>query len=176
MAPQDVYLYGYLAGCNRKIPPDGDLKMKKIILLLLPLVVFGLNSCANYTKGQQGAGIGGVSGALIGQAIGRNTEATLIGAAVGTMLGYIVGNEMDKFDRRELNQAYEYGPSGQSTTWQNPDSGNAYQVIPQPAYTQPQSPQRPCRRAEILATIDGRTERTYTTACRNSAGQWELQN
>jgi len=148
--------------------------MKKFVLLLLPLLVFSLNSCA--TKGQSGAGIGGVSGALIGQAIGRNTEATLIGAAVGTMLGYIVGNEMDKYDRQELNQAYEYGPSGRVTTWQNPDNGNAYQVIPQPAYTQPQQPQRPCRRAEILATIDGRTERTFTTACRNSAGQWELQN
>lgn len=150
--------------------------MKKLTFLLLPIIAIGLSSCANYTKGQQGAGIGGVSGALIGQAIGRNTEATLIGAAVGTMLGYIVGNEMDKFDRQELNQAYEYGPSGRSTSWQNPDNANYYQVIPQPAYTQPQQPQRPCRRAEILATIDGRTEKTYTTACRNSAGQWELQN
>jgi surface antigen len=150
--------------------------MKKFIFLLLPTIVIGLSSCAYYTKGQRGAGIGGASGALIGQAIGRNTEATLIGAAVGTMLGYIVGNEMEKYDRQELNHAYEYGPSGQSTSWQNPDSGNYYQVIPQPAYTLPQQPQSPCRRAEILATIDGKTERTYTTACRNSAGQWELQN
>ncbi len=150
--------------------------MKKFILFLLPIIALSLNSCANYTKGQQGAGIGGASGALIGQAIGRNTEATLIGAAVGTLLGYIVGNEMDKFDRQQLNYAYETGPSGESTSWQNPDNGNSYQVIPQPAYTQPLQPQRPCRRAEILATIDGKTERTYTTACRNNAGQWELQN
>jgi surface antigen len=154
--------------------------MKKFILCLLPIVVIGvvigLSSCTNYTKGQKGAGIGGASGALIGQAIGRNTEATLIGAAVGTVLGYIVGNEMDKYDRQELNQAYEYGPSSQPTSWHNPDNGNYYQVVPQPAYTTPQYPQSPCRRAEILATIDGRTEKTYTTACRNSAGQWELQN
>jgi len=150
--------------------------MKKCILFLLPILAISFSSCANYNKAQQGAGIGGASGALLGQAIGRNTEATLIGAAVGTMLGYIVGNEMDKFDRRELNHAYEYGPSGQRTSWRNPDNGNYYQVVPQPAYTQPNRPQTPCRRAEILATIDGRTERTYTTACRNSAGQWELQN
>jgi surface antigen len=150
--------------------------MKYFILVLLSIIVISLSSCANPTKGQRGAGIGGVSGALIGQAIGRDTEATLIGAAVGTMLGYIVGNEMDKYDRRELNHAYEYGPSGQSTSWQNPDNRNAYQVIPQPAYTQQQNPQTPCRRAEILATIDGRTEKTYTTACRNNAGQWELNN
>ncbi|MGB3209814.1 MAG: glycine zipper domain-containing protein [Desulforhopalus sp.] len=150
--------------------------MKNFILLLLPLLLLSLSSCANPTGGQKGAGIGGASGALIGQAIGRNTEATLIGAAVGTMLGYIVGNEMEKYDRKELNHAYEYGPSGQNTSWRNPDNGNYYQVVPQPAYNPPQQPHTPCRRAEILATIDGRTERTYTTACRNSAGQWELQN
>lgn len=150
--------------------------MKKTILLFLPIFLFSLSSCADhqYTKGQKGAGIGAASGAIIGQAIGRNTEATLIGAAVGTMLGYIVGNEMDKYDRRELNHAYEYGPSGQSTTWQNPDSGNNYQVTPQPAYYQ--QADKPCRKAEILATIDGKTQKTYTTACRNSAGQWELKN
>ena len=150
--------------------------MKKFVLFLLPILIIALASCSNPTGGQKGAGIGGVSGALIGQAIGRNTEATLIGAAVGTMLGYIVGNEMEKYDRKELNHAYEYGPSGQATSWQNPDNRNSYQVVPQPAYISPQNPQVPCRRAEILATIDGRTEKTYTTACRNSAGQWELRN
>ena len=150
--------------------------MKKFIFFLLPIIIIALTSCSNPTGGQKGAGIGGVSGALIGQAIGRNTEATLIGAAVGTMLGYIVGNEMEKYDRKELNHAYEYGPSGQATSWQNPDNRNSYQVVPQPAYISPQNPQVPCRRAEILATIDGRTEKTYTTACRNSAGQWELRN
>ncbi len=149
--------------------------MKKVILVLLPILVISLSSCAD-TKGTRGAGIGGAGGALLGQAIGRNTEATLLGAAIGTVLGYIVGNEMDKYDRRELNQAYEFGPSGQVSSWRNPDNGNYYQVVPQPAYTPPQQPNTPCRRAEILATIDGKTERTYTTACRNSAGQWELQN
>ncbi len=151
--------------------------MKPILLVavLLPLL---LTSCANVdmNKGQQGAVGGAAGGALLGQAIGRNTEATLIGAAVGTMLGYIVGNEMDKFDKRQLNQAYEFTPSGQTTSWQNPDSGNAYQVTPQPAYTKPGSPQRPCRQAEILAVIDGRTEKTYSTACRNDAGEWVLRN
>ena len=151
--------------------------MRSILLVaaLLPLL---LASCANVdmNKGQQGAIGGAAGGALIGQAIGRDTEATLIGAAVGTMLGYIVGNEMDKFDKRQLNRAYEFTPSGQTTSWQNPDSGNIYQVTPQPAYTSPRSAQKPCRQAEIEAVIDGRRETTYTTACRNDAGQWVLRN
>jgi surface antigen len=149
--------------------------MKKLALIILPILLVTMTSCAT-NKGQKGAGIGAASGAIIGQAIGRNTEATLIGAAVGTMLGYIVGNEMDKYDRQQLNQTYEIAPSGTPTTWQNPDSGNSYQVTPEPAYYPPSQPQYPCRKAEILATIDGKTERTYTTACRNSAGQWELKN
>ncbi len=120
--------------------------------------------------------MGAAGGAIVGQAIGRNTGGTLIGAAVGGLLGYIIGNEMDKYDQQQLNYAYENGPSGQATSWQNPDTGNSYKVIPQPAYTQPSHPDNPCRQAEILATIDGKTQKTYTTACRNSNGQWILQN
>ncbi len=152
--------------------------MKKVSWLLIPAVLLMLVSCeqGENTKGVQGAAIGAVSGALIGQAIGRNHQATLVGAALGTMLGYIVGNEMDKYDRQHLNYAYENGPSGQPTTWHNPDTGNTYQVIPQPAYSQPSEPERPCRQAEILATIDGKTQKTYTTACRDNDGRWILQN
>jgi surface antigen len=150
--------------------------MKKLIVLV-PLVALTLASCAappELTKGTKGAGVGAAGGAIFGQAIGRNTEATLIGAAVGGLLGYIVGNEMDKHDRMKLNQVYETAPSGQASSWQNPDSGNSYSVTPQPAYY-PQ-PNQPCRKAEILATIDGKTEKTYTTACRNAEGQWELKS
>jgi surface antigen len=154
--------------------------MKKLVItMLLAIFTLSLASCADspYSKGQQGVGIGAAGGALIGQAIGRNTEATLIGAAVGTLLGYIVGNEMDKFDRQQLNQAYEYTPSGQATSWRNPDTGNTYEFTPQPAYTPPNRPQQVCRQAEILATIDGRAEKTFTTACRNNqTGQWEIRN
>ncbi len=147
-----------------------------IVLFVATLVILSGCQGQQMNKGQAGAGIGAASGALIGQAIGRNTEATLIGAAVGTMLGYIVGNEMDKFDRQELNQAYESGKSNHKTEWQNPDTGNRYEVTPKPAYPSATRANTPCRQAEILATIDGKTEKTYTTACRNSAGQWVLQN
>ncbi len=151
--------------------------MKKIILVGLSALLLLLTSCDQgvYTKGVQGAGIGAAGGAILGQAIGRNTGGTLIGAAVGGLLGYIVGNEMDKRDREQLNSAYEYGPSGQATSWHNPDNGNSYTVTPQPAYSEPGLP-GPCRRAEILATINGRTEKTYSTACRDSSGRWVLQN
>lgn len=150
--------------------------MKHVYVALLLCSLFLLTSCANtgMTKGSQGAIGGAAGGALIGQAIGHNTEATLIGMAVGTMLGYIVGNEMDKYDRQQLNHVYARGVSGTTSAWINPDNGNQYSVTPQPAYSNPNSNQ-PCRKAEIIATIDGKEEKTYSTACRDSSGHWQLQ-
>ena len=144
----------------------------KYVSVLALLFLMLLASCAN--RAQTGAAGGAAAGALIGQAIGHSTEGTLIGAAVGTMLGYIVGSEMDKYDRQQLDHMYERGVSNQRSSWVNPDTGNQYTVTPQPAYQEPSS-RRVCRRAEIEAVIDGRPERTYSTACRNEYGQWELQ-
>ncbi len=144
----------------------------KYVSVLALLFLMLLASCAN--RAQTGAAGGAAAGALIGQAIGHNTGGTLIGAAVGTMLGYIVGSEMDKYDRQQLDHMYERGVSNQRSTWVNPDTGNQYTVTPQPAYQEPSS-RRVRRRAEIEAVIDGRPERTYSTACRNEYGQWELQ-
>ena len=150
--------------------------MKYTALLIMAALVMSTAACSNstLTKGQQGAVGGAAGGAAIGQAIGRNTEATLIGAAVGTMLGYIVGNEMDKYDRMQLNNAYESGPSGQPVAWVNPDTGSSYQVVPQPAYQNSRTNQV-CRQAEVMVTIDGQPQSALTTACRNQQGQWVLQ-
>lgn len=148
--------------------------MKHLSILAI-LCMFALTSCANMNKAQTGAVGGAAGGALIGQMIGHNTEATLIGAAVGTMLGYIVGNEMDKYDRQQLNHVYERGVSNRTSSWVNPDNGNQYNVTPQPAYTNPTT-NRVCRKAEIDAVIDGKRDKTYTTACRDDNGHWQLQN
>lgn len=146
--------------------------MKKAHCMAAALSVLLLSSCmAN--KAQMGGVGGAAAGAIAGQAIGKNTGATLIGAAVGGMLGYIVGNEMDKFDQQQLNMAYETGQSGQPVAWSNPDSHNQYTVTPQASYNGPND--QPCRRAEIVAVIDGKTERTYSTACRDNYGNWQLQ-
>jgi len=135
-------------------------KMKSIVILLATVFFAVLVSgCANtgMSKGQQGAMGGAVVGALVGQAIGHNTAGTLIGMGVGTMLGYIVGNEMDKFDRHQLSQVYERSPSYRTSTWANPDSGNRYAVTPQPFYRTRRN--RICRKAEIDAVIDGKQKK-----------------
>ena len=147
--------------------------MKHLSIVILVIASLFLVSCADMNKAQKGAVGGAAGGALIGQIIGHNTEATLIGAAVGTMLGYIVGNEMDKYDREQLNHVYDRGVSGSTSRWVNPDTGNQYQVTPQPAYTGPSN--AVCRKAELQAIIDGKQETTYSTACRDEYGHWVLQ-
>ena len=79
--------------------------MKKNALLILVLSAF-LSACAGtgYNT-QKGAAIGAGVGALAGQAIGHDTEATLIGPGAGTLLGAIAGNAVDqKVTNQRLNQ------------------------------------------------------------------------
>lgn len=68
-----------------------------IISLVLIAVIA---SCASIPKDryntQKGAAVGAGAGALIGQAIGHDTEGTLIGLAAGTVLGALVGNAIDQ--------------------------------------------------------------------------------
>ncbi|TJV86453.1 MAG: glycine zipper 2TM domain-containing protein [Mesorhizobium sp.] len=67
--------------------------MYKAIAALL--VTAALAGCAQ-TEGQQrattGALVGGAGGALVGQALGRDTKSTAIGAASGALLGAVVGS------------------------------------------------------------------------------------
>ncbi len=180
-----------------------EMKSKLFCVMAIAICIFFISACADMQRlstTMTTAG-GAVGGALIGQMIGHNTEATLIGTAVGTMLGYIVGNEMDKFDRRQLNNVYETGASGLTQAWVNPDTHNEYWVTPERSYHQPpqrtqphrrqyrrqqyqrrqyqqqryRQPEKVCRKAEIVAIIDGRREKTYTTACRDANGSWQLQ-
>ena len=60
------------------------------------VVIFGTVNSEAQEQGLKGLILGAGGGALIGQHIGRDTDATLVGAAVGSMLGYIIGNEHDK--------------------------------------------------------------------------------
>lgn len=60
---------------------------------------------AGCSDAETGAFLGAATGALAGQAIGGNTESTLIGTAVGGTLGYGIGNESDK---RRIEQRQRY--------------------------------------------------------------------
>ncbi|PIE65140.1 MAG: hypothetical protein CSA26_04680 [Desulfobacterales bacterium] len=111
---------------------------------------------------------------LIGQAIGRNIEVKLTTAVTGTMAADIIGTEMDRGDRQRLNNAFERLSASKPVAWFNPDTGNHYQVILEQSYTGNAGNQL-CRKVEIAATLNGRSQTTVATACRNVQGQWVLQ-
>ena len=71
---------------------------KKLMTILAAVVLsFGLLIVVGCeSNAQVGSAIGALAGAGIGQLAGGDTEATLIGAAVGGAAGYMFGNEADK--------------------------------------------------------------------------------
>jgi hypothetical protein len=84
------------------------MKKEFIIVVILSTLMAGCVGTGRYNT-QRGAAIGGGLGALMGQAIGRNTEATLIGAGVGTLLGTIIGNSEDQRADGERSSGFSYG-------------------------------------------------------------------
>jgi outer membrane protein OmpA-like peptidoglycan-associated protein len=69
-------------------------------LALTLLTAFSLSGCASLSKTQEGAVIGGATGAVIGGVIGNQTGSTargaIIGAAVGGAAGALIGRQMDQ--------------------------------------------------------------------------------
>ena len=130
------------------------------------IVVTGLllSACANpgMYNTQRGAAIGGGLGAVMGQAIGRNTESTLIGAGVGTLLGSVLGN----YEDQRAAEAWRYQQSQPAATTAPRAaapaySGNYAAPEPQVIYVAP----KPHRRS-------GPPGRWVTVPGRWTGGRW----
>lgn len=76
-----------------------ETSMKTICLYIvlassLASMLFINSGCMPYaTPGERGAVHGAAMGAVAGQAIGRNTKSTLIGAGAGALGGAVINNE-----------------------------------------------------------------------------------
>ena len=101
--------------------------MKAKIISAILIAAMAGGAAAQTTTGKKkgmlwGAGLGAVTGGIIG---GHGSDA-LIGAAVGTGIGYIIGNESDKKKAQEMsaqsknNTHSETGPFA-GTTWRLQD-------------------------------------------------------
>ncbi|MBW2108992.1 MAG: OmpA family protein [Deltaproteobacteria bacterium] len=81
--------------------------MKRIgVMIVVTMFTASLCACAGPTQQQRGAKtgvlIGAAGGAILGQVIGRDTEATLLGAGIGAVLGGLAGNQIGAYmDRQE---------------------------------------------------------------------------
>ena len=160
------------------------LKMQASWKALMVPVVAGMLAagCASDGSGQKetmgtliGAGLGAWAGSTIGHGGGR-VVATAVGTMVGAGIGNAIGKNMDKVDQMEMERAqynaFEYTPSGTSTDWYNPDTGNSGAVTPEPAYKNTQG--QYCREFQQKVTINGQQQDAYGTACRKPDGSWEI--
>lgn len=133
-----------------------------------------LAGCSQETQNQDvGTVVGGALGGLVGAQVGGGrgqVAAAVAGAIVGSMIGGRIGKSMDELDRMKAAQALERTPTGNTSTWQNPDTGNSYAVTPTNTYTSDGG--SPCRDYTTEAWIDGKREVIKGTACRQSDGTW----
>ena len=143
----------------------------------------GLGACSQNAGDKEtlgslgGAVLGGLAGAQIGSGSGQ-LAATAAGALLGFFIGSEVGKSLDKADQlyaeRTADQALETKPTGQSSTWNNPDSGNSGTFTPtRTSYT---DSGQPCREYQQTVTIGGETQQAYGTACHQADGSWRIVN
>ena len=160
------------------------MKLVRNIALSIALIgMVGLSAC-NQNAGDKeqlgslgGAALGGLAGAQIGDGAGQ-LATTAIGALLGFFIGQEVGASLDKADQlyaeHTADVALESNPSGQSSTWSNPDSGNSGTITPvRTSYT---DSGQPCREFQQTVTIGGETQQAYGTACRQADGAWHIVN
>ena len=144
------------------------------------------NSCDRSTLGQVlstskgnllGSAAGGALGGLLGSQFGKgggNTVMTIVGVVGGALAGGYIGRSMDPTDQACVGQTLEHTPSNQTVAWHNPDNGSSYWVTPTSSY-QDQGGQ-PCRNYITQAVVNGQTQRTENTACRDQNGAWRPMN
>lgn len=155
--------------------------MRKIALVTV--VTMGLAACADSPGHKQtgGALLGGIGGAVAGAQFGKGT-GKLAAVAAGTLIGALVGSEvgrsLDSADKAALTQTtqttLESQPSGTSSTWRNPDSGNYGTGTPTRTYQSDAGAY--CREYQQTVTVGNRTEDAYGTACRQPDGSWKVVN
>lgn len=99
-----------------------------------------------------------------------------IGAITGALIGNKIGSHMDDQDRTKMektaNHSLENTPSGQTSSWNNPDSGNGGSFTPTKTY---QQNGQYCRDFTHQIKVDGKTQEGYGTACRQPDGSWKTQ-
>ena len=139
-----------------------------------------LSSCADDPHRKQNIGtvLGGATGALLGATLGGG-DGKILAIAAGAIAGGFIGNQigasMDKTDALALEKnaqsSLETSPSGRTSTWKNPDTGNSGSFTPKKAY---ETEQGYCREFTQQVTVAGKTQSAYGTACRQPDGSWKI--
>jgi surface antigen len=145
-----------------------------VLAMGMTTLMVGCADNGSMSKQNVGVASGAVLGGLLGSQFGYGqgaVAAAVGGALLGGLIGGAIGQNMDNTDQMRMQNAMNANRSNQTAAWRNPDTGNAYQVTPQQAYRG--SSGQPCREYTTTATIGGKRQQVYGTACRQADGSWQ---
>ncbi len=139
--------------------------------MLVVLTALGLAGCAGMSKQDVGVVTGGAAGALLGSQFGSGSGQSLAiagGAIVGGLIGGSIGRSMDQQDRMIAQRAVA---TNRDVSWSNPRTRKSYTVKTR-GYKK--TSRGYCREYVTTATIAGKKQQTYGTACRQPDGTWKV--
>lgn len=147
------------------------------VIVTEPLPLYADRPYVHVNCGSQpilGTILGGVAGGLIGNQFGKGggkDAATISGALLGAVIGNNIGTDMARQDADCMAQAFEYAKPGTQVAWNDPDSGDAYSVLPTRDFREDG---QYCREYQAHIRVDGELKNSYGTACRQPDGQWKI--
>jgi surface antigen len=118
-----------------------------------------------------GGALGGVAGAQFGKGKGK-LAATAGGAIIGVLVGSAIGRSMDEIDQNCVGRILEHAPDRQRIVWSG-ERGGDYTVTPLRTF---QTDGVYCREYQTAATIGGKVQHVYGTACRQPDGAWKIMD
>jgi surface antigen len=101
----------------------------------------------------------------------NRTVSTIAGSLISVVLGKEISRNMDIADAQCANHVLERAQDGQAVTWNNPNTGNRYSIIPYQSYQQDDG--RYCRKYRAAVNAGSNTKYFGRTACRTDDGIWE---
>ena len=147
------------------------------VLLVAPVPVVAEDCEGN--KETIGTVVGAVLGGIVGSRFGKGSgkkAATVIGAVAGGYAGNRYGEYLDCEDQKQQSlaayEALENQPSGQASSWRNPDSGRSGSITPVKTWQREDG--QYCRDYTQSIVIDGKVEEATGTACREDDGLWRI--
>lgn len=151
--------------------------MRQIKVILAGLIVLALAGCeAGREKETLGTLLGAAAGAAIGSQIGSGAGQAVaigVGALAGGVAGSLIGRELDAQDRQRAQQAARESirstPTGSSSTWRNPDSGNQGSYTPV-SETFVNDKGETCRNVQQNIIVDGQERTDEVTICEKPDG------
>lgn len=137
------------------------MKKTQMTITLMALITLIISNAQAGDKRVGGMLIGGGTGAIVGQVIGRNAESTIIGATVGGVAGLLIGNTLQRQPRPVYHPSHggnyreQYGYRGYEKR-QRPVFRDGYR-----------SYRDNCRKIVTIKKSHHRTQRVVTTVCDN---------